>query len=182
MKKDNGCSTSRHSLSSVSIGTVITWNFLHAYNRLVGLVVKRPPRERKIPGSNPAWDGIFSGSSHTSDLKLALQWLPCQAPGVIGSALGLVGPTGWDGKFGLQLLSQCGSTLNCLSRSVPEIHSHVAGTLSKQASKQPTKSPRIHPQSSCLLRIYLRLSVEAWMAKTNTNVSLSSLPVYVASI
>ena len=34
----------------------------------------------------------FSGSSHTSDLKLALQWLPCQAPGVIGSVLGLVGP------------------------------------------------------------------------------------------
>ena len=25
-------------------------------------------------------------------LKLALQWLPCQAPGVIGSALRLVGP------------------------------------------------------------------------------------------
>ena len=24
--------------------------------------------------------------------KLALQWLPCQTPGVIGSALGLVGP------------------------------------------------------------------------------------------
>ena len=24
--------------------------------------------------------------------KLALQWLPCQAPGVLGSALGLVGP------------------------------------------------------------------------------------------
>ena len=24
--------------------------------------------------------------------KLALQWIPCQAPGVIGSALGLVGP------------------------------------------------------------------------------------------
>ena len=23
-------------------------------NRLVGLVVRRPPRERKIPGSNPA--------------------------------------------------------------------------------------------------------------------------------
>ena len=36
--------------------------------RLVGLVVRRPPRERKIPGSNPA--GIFSGSSHTSDLKI----------------------------------------------------------------------------------------------------------------
>ena len=27
-------------------------------------------RERKIPGSNPACAGIFSGSSHTSDLKI----------------------------------------------------------------------------------------------------------------
>ena len=35
--------------------------------------------------------GDFSGSSHISDLKLALQWLLCQAPGVLGSALGLVG-------------------------------------------------------------------------------------------
>ena len=36
---------------------------------------------------------IFSGSSHTRDLKhLVLQWLPCQAPGVIGSMMGLVGP------------------------------------------------------------------------------------------
>ena len=31
---------------------------------------KRPPRERKVPGSNPACAGIFSGSSHTSDLKI----------------------------------------------------------------------------------------------------------------
>ena len=39
-------------------------------DRLVGQVVRRPPRERKIPGSNPACVGIFSGSSHTSDLKI----------------------------------------------------------------------------------------------------------------
>ena len=39
-------------------------------DRLVGLVVRRPPRERKIPGSNPACGGIFSGSSHTSDLNI----------------------------------------------------------------------------------------------------------------
>ena len=39
-------------------------------DRLVGLAVSRPPRERKIPGSNPACDGIFSGSSHTTDLKI----------------------------------------------------------------------------------------------------------------
>ena len=32
--------------------------------------LRRPPRERKIPGSNPARAGIFSGSSHTSDLKI----------------------------------------------------------------------------------------------------------------
>ena len=36
-------------------------------HRLVGLVVRRPPRERKIPGSNSAFAGIFSRSSHTSD-------------------------------------------------------------------------------------------------------------------
>ena len=39
-------------------------------NRLVGLVVRRLPRERKVPGSNPACAGIFSGSSHTSDLNI----------------------------------------------------------------------------------------------------------------
>ena len=38
-------------------------------DRLVGLVERRPRRERRIPGSNPACAGIFSGSSHTSDLK-----------------------------------------------------------------------------------------------------------------
>ena len=56
---------------------------------LVGLVVRRLPREQKIPGSNPTCAKIFLESSHTSDL--ALQWLPRQAPGVIGSVLGLVG-------------------------------------------------------------------------------------------
>ena len=43
----------------------------HTYkHRLVGLVVRRPPRERKIRGSNPACDGIFQGSSRTNDLKI----------------------------------------------------------------------------------------------------------------
>ena len=31
---------------------------------------KAPPREWKIPGSNHACAGIFSGSSHTSDFKI----------------------------------------------------------------------------------------------------------------
>ena len=33
-------------------------------------MVRRPPRERKVPGSNPDCDGIFSGSSHTGDLNI----------------------------------------------------------------------------------------------------------------
>ena len=37
-------------------------------------------------------DGIFPGRVRPVIQKLALQWLPCQAPGVKGSALGLVGP------------------------------------------------------------------------------------------
>ena len=45
------------------------WSNCQLY-RLIGLVVRRPPRERKIPGSNPACAGIFSGSSHTSDSKI----------------------------------------------------------------------------------------------------------------
>ena len=63
--------------------------------------------------------------------KLALQWLPCQAPGVIGSALGLVGPVS----------VYCGSATSIsVCRSVPEIHSHVAGTLSNQpTNNNPNK-------------------------------------------
>ena len=63
-----------------------------AENRLVGLLVKASPTRAEDPGFDfRLRRGDFSGSSHTSDLKLALQWLPCQAPGVTGSALGLVG-------------------------------------------------------------------------------------------
>ena len=32
--------------------------------------LRRPPRERKIPGSNLACAGFFSGSSHASDFKI----------------------------------------------------------------------------------------------------------------
>ena len=48
----------------------ITGLFCRSLYRLVGLVVRRPPRERKIPGSNPACVVNFSGSSHTSDSKI----------------------------------------------------------------------------------------------------------------
>ena len=64
-------------------------------DRLVGLVVRRPPRERKIPGVESRLRRDFFGVESVTQ-KLALQWLPCQTPGVIGSALGLVGPVSVD--------------------------------------------------------------------------------------
>ena len=63
--------------------------------------------------------------------------------------------------FDLQLLFQCGSITIWLSRSAPEIHKHVVGTLSKQATNQQTNKPCVHiqkvPQASqhlCPARIH----------------------------
>ena len=57
---------------------------------LAGLVVKASALRAEDPGFESR---DFSGSSHISGLKkLVLQWLPCRAPGVVGSVLGLVGP------------------------------------------------------------------------------------------
>ena len=38
----------------------------------------RPPRERKVPGSNPVCSGIFSGSSHTCDLNIDTSGYPAR--------------------------------------------------------------------------------------------------------
>ena len=51
----------------LSVGLMLSHQHI---NRLIGLVVRRPPREWKIPGSNPACARIFVGLSHTSDLKI----------------------------------------------------------------------------------------------------------------
>ena len=59
---------------------------------LFGLVVKVSVTRAEDPGFESRLRRDFPGSSHSSDLKLTLQWLSCQAPGVIGSVLGLVGP------------------------------------------------------------------------------------------
>ena len=63
-----------------------------ATTALLAKWLRRPPRERKIRGSNPACDGIFPSRVTLVTQKLALQWLLCQVPGVIGSVLGLVSP------------------------------------------------------------------------------------------
>ena len=44
--------------------------FIENVDRLVGLVVKASASGAEDPGSDPACDGIFPGSSHTSDLNI----------------------------------------------------------------------------------------------------------------
>ena len=59
----------------------------------LALWLGRPSHEWKIQGLNPTCAGIFLGSSHISDLKFGTPAaIPCQAPGIIGSVLGLAGP------------------------------------------------------------------------------------------
>ena len=56
--------------------TGVTWEVCHCnvcvlWTASLAWWLRRPPRERKVPSSNPACAGIFSGSSHTSDFKIA---------------------------------------------------------------------------------------------------------------
>ena len=68
-------------------------NLFQKGHRLVGLVVKASAsRAGRSRVRIPLAPGFFWGRVIPVTSKLALQWLPCQAPGVIGSALGLVGP------------------------------------------------------------------------------------------
>ena len=72
--------------------------------------------------------------------KLAPQWLPCQAPGIVGSVLGLVSPVSvycdwvrW--RVGSATSILVWQHVNCQSRSVPKIHSHAAETTNKPLSR-----------------------------------------------
>ena len=108
--------------------------------RLVGLVVKASASK----ASDPRFDsrlrrGDFSGLSHISDFKIGTPVATLPGAWRYRVSAG----NGWHGvsilwlgeaEFDLQLLSQCGSTYNCLGRS--EIHWHVAGTLSNQPTKK----------------------------------------------
>ena len=74
------------------------------------------------PGIDSRWRRVFSGSSHTSDLNIGT---PVAAlPGAWHYRISPVSVycdwVRW--KVYLQLLSQCGSTYKCLSRSILEIH------------------------------------------------------------
>ena len=60
--------------------------------RLAGLVVKVSVSRAEDPVFESRLRRDFSGSSHTSDIKIGTPVSTCQAPGIVGSSLGLVGP------------------------------------------------------------------------------------------
>ena len=69
---------------------------------------------------------------------------PCQAPGLIGSTLGLVSPVSARCNWMRQQVSSAAFISEwqiCLGRSVSEIHWRVAGALSKQPSPPPPPPP-----------------------------------------
>ena len=85
----------------------------------------------------------ISGSSHTSDLIIGTP--VATLPGALRYRVSV--ETGWPG-VSILLLGEVESLVcscylgmcNCLNRSVPEIHSHVAGTLSNHQTTTPCSS------------------------------------------
>ena len=110
---------------------------VHA-DRLVGQVDKVSAIRAEDPGFKSCLHWDISGSSHTSDLKIGVS--VATLPGVWRYRVSA--ETGWSGISILRLGEMesliCNFYLsvaahqNCLSRSVSEIHLHVAGMLSNQ--------------------------------------------------
>ena len=103
-------------------------------DRLVGLVIMASTSRAEDPGFESRLSRIFLRSSHTNDSPVAI---PCQAPGVIASALGLVGPVSvYCNWVRWKIVSAASISVwqqVQLSEQIrPWIHSHVAGTLSNQ--------------------------------------------------
>ena len=76
---------------SVCMLLIFDTSLLPIADRLAGLVAKASASGAEDPGFESRLRRDFSGSSHTGDLKIGTP-VPCLAPGITGSALGLVGP------------------------------------------------------------------------------------------
>ena len=120
----------------------------------VHLQISRPGVESCFP------HGEFSGSSHTSDLKIGSSGAAMPRAWWYRVSTG----TGWSGvnilwlddrMFDLQLQSQCGSTYNCQSLLIPGIHLHAAGMLSNQQTTTSSEFPVVNhwPSPVCPLRL-----------------------------
>ena len=97
---------------------------------LLGLEARHPSGMRQAWVRVPPlpWDVFLCGFLPVTG-QLELQWLPCKASGVIGSALGLVGLVSvqCDWVRSNVWFATPISIYNCLSRPVPEIHQDLAG-------------------------------------------------------
>ena len=111
---------------------------------LVGIVVKAASRAADC--SMPT----FGVDLFPHQCKLAIQWPPRQAPGACPRV---------STPLDLQPPSQCGSTHNCPSMTVPETHQHAAETSSNRQTTTPAASVatltmvsrsvhEVHPKSS----------------------------------
>ena len=105
-----------HSLLSLPLLLLHLYHLtIYLPHSLVSQAVRRLPKRGR-----PQFDSSFCRWSfflcNIIPVILVLQRLPCQPE--VQSQFTV---TGWDWTFNLQLLSQSGSTYNCLSRSVPEI-------------------------------------------------------------
>ena len=84
--------------------------------------LRRPPREWKILGSNPACAGIFPGSSHTSDLKIGAPVATLQGAWRYRVSAG----TGWPGVSILCLGAMesfiCSFYLSVAARKIVRAH------------------------------------------------------------
>ena len=104
----------------------LCWDFSRSSHTSDSTDLKISTPVATLPGT---W--CYRVSAGTGWPGVSILWLeerlPCQAPGVIGSVLGLVGLVSvycdWRSQQILMcnFCCQCGSTYICLSRSVPEI-------------------------------------------------------------
>ena len=107
-------------------------------NRLGGLVVKESASRAEDPGFESRLRRDFSGSSHTSDSKIGtpVATLPGAWRHRVSAGTGRPGVSilrlGEVENLICSFYLSVAARKNCLSRSVPEIHSHAAGTLSNQ--------------------------------------------------
>ena len=124
--------SARHRVVNLSL----SYRMVFCFYRFAGQVAKASAPRAADRGIDSRLRLDFSGSSHTSDLKIGtpVATLPDAWRYRVRAGTGLPGVSIlWLGEMEslvCSFLSQCGSTQNCQSRSVPEIHWHVAGTLS----------------------------------------------------
>ena len=91
---DPSAAIRRFVCSDRSHSSVLVFRSMREFVRLVGLMVRCPPQEPQTWVRIPLAPWICFPGRVTGPvtIKLVLQWLPCRASGIAGSALGLAGP------------------------------------------------------------------------------------------